>query len=133
MQNMLSEMWKRYNLLLSFKNEMNKLGYASKDLYSIEMQIEVLMQLIEIESENVLDSLLKKTYFRLFKKINRGINYLPDILSNSEEWVLNPIEKDTTAWTDLNVLIFTTKNKTVVFSRLSRQMEGSRYIDGKWQ
>jgi len=133
MQNTLSEMWRKYNLLLSFKNEMNKLGYASKDLYSIEMQIEVLMQLIEIESENILDSLLKKTYFRLLKKINRGINYLPDILSNSEEWVLNPIEKDTTAWTDLDVLIFTTKTKTVVFSRLSRQMEGSRYVDGKWQ
>ena len=133
MQNTLSEMWKRYNLLLSFKNEMNLRGYASKDLYSIEMQMEVLMALIEIESENVLESLLKKTYFRLLKKINRGIEYLPDILSNGEEWVLNPIEKDTTAWTDLDVLIFTTKTKTVVFSRLSRQMEGSQYIDGKWQ
>jgi len=133
MQNTLLEMWNKYSLLLSFKNEMNKLGYASKDLYSIEMQMEVLMALIEIESENVLESLLKKTYFRLLKKINRGIEYLPDILSNSEEWVLNPIEKDTTAWTDLDVLIFTTKTKTVVFSRSSRQMEGSQYIDGKWQ
>ena len=69
MQNTLSEMWKKYNLLLSFKNEMNKLGYASKDLYSIEMQMEVLMELIQVESENVLESLLKKTYFRLLKKI----------------------------------------------------------------
>jgi len=133
MQNTLSEMWKRYNLLLSFKNEMNKRGYASKDLYSIEMQMEVLMVLIEIESENVLESLLKKTYFRLPKKINRGIEYLSDIQNNPEDWVLNKIENDTDAWIDSDVLIFTTKSNVVVFSRLSRKSDGAKYIDGKFQ
>ena len=133
MQNTLSEMWKRYNLLLSFKNEMNKLGYASKDLYSIEMQMEVLMQLIQVESENVLESLLKKTYFRLLKKINRGIEHLSDIQNNPEDWVLNKIENDTDAWIDSDVLIFTTKSNIVAFSKLSRKSDGAKYIDGKFQ
>jgi len=133
MQNTLSEMWKRYNLLLSFKNEMNLRGYASKDLYSIEMQMEVLMALIEIESENVLESLLKKTYFRLLKKINRGIEYLSDIQNNPEDWVLNKIENDTDAWIDSDVLIFTTKSNIVAFSKLSRKIDGAKYIDGKFQ
>ena len=133
MQNTLSEMWKRYNLLLSFKNEMNLRGYASKDLYSIEMQMEVLMELIHVESENVLESLLKKTYFRLLKKINRGIEYLSDIQNNPEDWVLNKIENDTDAWIDSDVLIFTTKSNVVVFSRLSRKSDGAKYIDGKFQ
>ena len=133
MQNTLLEMWKRYNLLLSFKNEMNKLGYASKDLYSIEMQIEVLMELIEIESENVLESLLKKTYFRLLKKINRGIEHLSDIQNNPEDWVLNKIENDTDAWIDSDVLIFSCKSVTAVFSKLSRKSDGAKYIDGKFQ
>ena len=81
MQNTLSEMWEKYNLLLSFKNEMNKRGYPLKDLYCIETQMDVLMELIEIESENVLEVLIKeKTYFRLLKKINRGVEYLIDFL-----------------------------------------------------
>jgi len=133
MQNTLSEMWKRYNLLLSFKNEMNLRGYASKDLYSIEMQMEVLMELIQVESENVLESLLKKTYFRLLKKINRGIEHLSDIQNNPEDWVLNKIENDTDAWIDSDVLIFTTKSNIVAFSKLSRKSDGAKYIDGKFQ
>ena len=133
MQNTLSEMWKKYNLLLSFKNEMNKLGYASKDLYSIEMQMEVLMQLIQVESENVLESLLKKTYFRLLKKINRGIEYLSDIQNNPEDWVLNKIENDIDAWIDSDVLIFSCKSTVAVFSKLSRKSDGAKYIDGKFQ
>ena len=133
MQNTLLEMWKRYNLLLSFKNEMNKLGYASKDLYSIEMQIEVLMELIEIESECILSELLKKTYFRLLKKINKGIEHLSDIIETPEEWVLNKIENDIDAWIDSDVLIFTTRSNVVAFSKISRKSTGSQYIDGKWQ
>ena len=133
MQNTLLEMWKRYNLLLSFKNEMNLRGYASKDLYSIEMQMEVLMGLIEIESENVLESLLKKTYFRLLKKINKGIEHLSDIQNNPEDWILNKIENDTDAWIDSDVLIFTTKSNIVAFSKLSRKSDGAKYIDGKFQ
>ena len=134
MKNTLSEMWNKYSLLLSFKNEMNKLGYASKDLYSIEMQMEVLMLLIEIESINVLEILLKgKTYFRLLKKINRGIEYLYEIIESPEDWILNKIENDSDAWIDSDVLIFTCKSSTAVFSRLSRKSDGAKYVDGKFQ
>ena len=134
MQNTLSEMWEKYNLLLSFKNEMNKRGYPLKDLYCIETQMDVLMELIEIESENVLEVLIKeKTYFRLLKKINRGVEYLIDIIEYPEEWVLNKIENDTDAWIDSNVLIFTCRNVTAVFSKLSRKSDGAKYIDGKFQ
>ena len=134
MQNMLSEMWRKYNLLLSFKNEMNKLGYPSKDLYCLHVQLYLLMELIEIESENVLEVLIKeKTYFRLLKKINRGVEYLIDIIEYPENWVLNKIENDTDAWIDSNVLIFTCRNVTVVFSKLSRKSDGAKYLDGKFQ
>jgi len=133
MQNMLSEMWRKYNLLLSFKNEMNKLGYPSKDLYCLHVQLYLLMELIEIESENVLEVLLKKTYFRLLKKINRGIEYLSDIQNNPEDWVLNKIENDIDAWIDSDVLIFSCKNTVAVFSKLSRKSDGARYLDGKFQ
>jgi len=134
MQNTLSEMWRKYNLLLSFKNEMNKRGYPSKDLYSIETQIGILMLLIEIESINVLEILLKgKTYFRLLKKINRGIEYLYEIIESPEDWILNKIENDSDAWIDSDVLIFTCKSSTAVFSRLSRKSDGAKYVDGKFQ
>jgi len=133
MKNTLLEMWLKYNLLLSFKNEMNKLGYASRDLYCLHVQLEILMDLIKIESESILNELLKKTYFRLLKKINKGIEYLPDIISNPEDWCLNSIENDTDAWIDLDVLIFTTKTKTAVFSKLSRKSDGNLYVDNKWQ
>ena len=53
MKNTLLEMWLKYNLFLSFKNEMNKLGYASRDLYCLHVQLEILMELIEIESEGI--------------------------------------------------------------------------------
>jgi len=133
MKNTLLEMWLKYNLLLSFKNEMNKLGYASKDLYCLHVQLEILMDLIKIESESILNELLKKTYFRLLKKINRGIEYLPDIISNPEDWCLNSIENDAEAWIDNDVLIFTTKAKIAVFSKLSRKSDGNLYVDNKWQ
>jgi len=133
MQNTLSEMWNKYSLLLSFKNEMNKLGYASKDLYCIHVQLYLLMELIEIESECILSELLKKTYFRLLKKINKGIEHLSDIIETPEEWVLNKIENDIDAWIDSDVLIFTTRSNVVAFSKISRKSTGSQYIDGKWQ
>jgi len=133
MQNTLSKMWNKYNLLLSFKNEMNKLGYPSKDLYCLHVQLYLLMELIEIESENVLEQLLKKTYFRLLKKINRGIEYLSDIQNNPEDWVLNKIENDIDAWIDSDVLIFSCKSTVAVFSKLSRKSDGAKYIDGKFQ
>jgi len=135
MQNMLSEMWNKYNLLLSFKNEMNKLGYPSKDLYCLHVQLYLLMELIEIESENVLTLLLQKTYFRIFQSIDKGIEYLPDIINDPEGWTLHKIEDDNDAWVSKDVLIFTCKSTVATFSKISRKQNGYKYVlsSGKWQ
>lgn len=133
MQNTLLELWNKHNLLSSFKNEMNKKGYSARDLFCIMTQLNLLHKIIELESNNALELLLKKTYYRLLKHIDRGIEYLPDIVLNSEEWVLNPIEKDTQAWISKDVLIFSTKTSVAVFSKMSRNGMGYHYIDSKWQ
>lgn len=133
MQNILAEMWDKYNTLSSFKGKMNKLGYVARDLYVIDVQLNLLQELIEIESQNVLGELLKKTYYRLLKHIDRGVEYLPDVVTNSENWVLNGIEKDKEAWISKDVLIFTTKTSQAVFSKISRKTQGYKYVDGKFQ
>lgn len=133
MQNTLSKLWNKYNLLSSFKKEMNRKGYSSKDLYCIQVQLNLLREVIELESNNVLGELLKKTYYRLLKHVDKGIEHLPNIVSNAEEWVLNPIEKDKEAWISKGVLIFTTRTNIVVFSKMPRKDSGFKYTDGKWQ
>lgn len=134
MQNTLSEMWKRYNLLLSFKIEMNKLGYSAGNLYSIQVQIDLLMELIQIESMNVLNELLlKKSYLRLLKSINKGIEYLPNILFDPEGWTLDNIGNDIGAWRSKDVMLFSCKSSVNVFSRLDRNSHGKKYQDSKWQ
>lgn len=137
-QNILSIMWGKYNLLSEIKAGMNELGYASKDLYSIEAQINLLMELIEIESKHVLEELLKKkTYYRLPKVINKGIKHLPEIIENPNDWILNKIENDHEAWIDQNVMIFTGRTKQTdyqaVFSKKYRKNTGYKYEDSKWQ
>ena len=134
MQNTLSEMWKRYDLLVTFKIEMNKRGYPKKDLYCIYVNLDALMELIEFESKILLSELLKKSYFRMLKQINKGIEYLPSIIEFPEEWTLDKVENDLSAWVDANTLIFSTKKNVLVFSNTSRSTLGSqRYIDNKWQ
>jgi len=133
MQNTLSEMWKKYDLLMNFKVEMNKRGYASKDLYCLHSQVSILIELIDVESKIVLENWLKRTYFRLLKRINRGIEYLPDIVENPDSWILNKIENDLDAWIDKDVMIFTTKSGVLAFSKISRKSDGYSYIDGKYQ
>lgn len=134
MQNTLSEMWNKYNLLLSFKTEMNRKGYSNRDLYCLRVQLDLLMELIEIESMNVLELLVKnKTYFRLLKEIVRGIEYLPNILEDPEGWILNPIEKDQYAWIDKDVMVFSTRTNIAVFSKITRNGLGYHYSDGKYQ
>jgi len=82
----------------------------------------------------MLSDLLKKTYFRLLKRINKGIEYLPSIINSPEEWILNKIENDPSAWVDANTLIFSTKSNVLVFSNISRNTLGyQKYIDNKWQ
>jgi len=55
-------------------------------------------------------------------------------LSFPEEWTLDKVENDLSAWVDANTLIFSTKKNVLVFSNTSRSTLGSqRYIDNKWQ
>lgn len=130
----LSKMWKKYNLLYDFKVEMNKRGYIGKDLYVITVQLDLLKELISIESENTLSELLtRKTYYRLLKSIDKGIEYLQDILEYPENWILNPIDRDIEAWHSKDVLIFECKSNIGVFSKISRKNSGSHYIDNKFQ
>jgi len=134
MQNILAEMWKKYSLLLSFKIEMNKIGYSTVNLYSIQVQIDLLSELIHIESINMLgDLLLRKSYLRLLRHIDRGIEYLPDIVENPENWCLNKVDDDIDAWISKDTLIFTCKNSINAFSKLSRNNQGQQYVDGKFQ
>jgi len=134
MKNTLTEMWRRFNLLSDFKYEMNRLGYSSGDLFVIESQISLLNELIEIESMNILNELLKtRTYHRLLKSIDRGIEYLPEIISDCENWVLNNVKDDSNAWIDKDVLVFSTRNSILAFSKSTRIEFGNTYLDGKWQ
>lgn len=131
----LSEMWYRHNLFSSFKDNMNSKGWIDKDLYILDVQLNLLKQLIEIESINIFKNMLiHKTYYRLLKSIDKGIEYLPDLIENPEQYVLNPIEKDSDAWNSDEVLIFCTKkNEHAVFSKIIRKDEGFKYVDNKWQ
>jgi len=134
MKSTLSEMWKRYDLLLSFKVEMNARGYSTKNLYGIQLQIDLLEELIQIDSINVLsDLLLRKTYLRLLRRIDRGIEYLPDVIENPDNWCLNKIEDDMSSWNSKDVLIFECKKSVNVFSKLSRNPSGKVYQDSKYQ
>lgn len=132
-EGVLSKMWDKYNILFAFKNEMNKYGYSLKDLYCIQLQLSLLKELIEVESVNVLNEMLKKTYYRLLRHIDKGIEYLPDIVLNPENWVLNGIEKDKNAWLDKDCLIFTCRTNCAVFSKISRKSQGYKYVDNKFQ
>lgn len=133
----LSEMWNKYILLSDFKREMHKRGYIAdklKDTYCIQVQLNLLREMIEKESVDTLNELLKKkTYCRLLKRINKGSEYLPDILLNPESYVLNTIDDDKKAWIEKDVLVFTVRNGTYAFSKVSRNNNGFKYIDGKWQ
>ena len=106
-----------------------------RKIYIVYMfNLDILMELIEFESKILLSELLKKSYFRMLKQINKGIEYLPSIIEFPEEWTLDKVENDLSAWVDANTLIFSTKKNVLVFSNTSRSTLGSqRYIDNKWQ
>lgn len=133
MSTILSEMIYKYELLSQFKNEMNDIGYTSRDLYLVQTQQGLLKELIDLESENVLKELLKKTYYRLLKSIDKGIEYIPKIIDNPTEWTLDTIDNDKEAWISKDVLILTCRNGTIVFSKITRKTTGAKYIDNKWQ
>jgi hypothetical protein len=132
MKSSLEQMWWDYNLITDYKNEMLKCGNIYKDILFLEGIIYGLNKNIENESLNVLNELLRKTYYRLLIKINRGEKHLIDIVNNPSHWQLSPIENFPEAWRRDNVLIFTTEKKCAVFCK--ETIENSyKYTDNKWQ
>lgn len=133
MKNTLELLWYKYSLFSEFKNKLYEKEYIPKEIYFLNSQIELLNELIKNESLNVLNDLLRKTYYRLLVRIDRGQHNLINIINNPSEWLINPIEKDADSWIDNNVLIFTTETKCAVFTHINRKVGQYKYIDNKWQ
>jgi hypothetical protein len=133
MKNTLEYLWFKYNLLIDFRNKLYEKGYVFKDVYFLNIQIELLDKIIQNESYNILNDLLRKTYYRLLIRIDKGHCNLINIIRNPSEWTINPIDKDVEAWVDENTLIFTTETKCAVFTHSERKIGQYKYIDNKWQ
>jgi hypothetical protein len=132
MKSSLEQMWWDYNLITDFKKEMLRCGNIYKDVLFLEGILYGLNKNIDNESLNVLNDLLRKTYFRLLIKINKGREHLIDIVNNSSHWNLAPIESYPEAWIQDDVLIFTTEKKCAVFCK--KEVENNyKYTDNKWQ
>lgn len=126
----LETMWRRYKVLLFLKNGLTDKGYNFNNISYINSQIELLENLIKVESFEVLNRLLfEKTYYRLLERIEKGIENLVSICNHPEKWHLCKIE-DYNGWIDKNSLIFSTEGKGwLVFN----QNIGQKYTSNKWQ
>jgi hypothetical protein len=134
MQSTLESLLNKYYLYNCFRQQLLYKGYSFKDLDGLNMCVNQFDKLIYNESMSILNDLLRKTYYRLLLRIDKGYKNLIEIVENPGEWVLNPIEKDKEAWISDKVLIFTTETKCAVFSHVSRNSIGAyKYQDNKWQ
>jgi hypothetical protein len=125
-------MWYDYNLILSFRKELINKGYISKQLLFLDGILFQLEKNIRTESFDVMNDLLRKTYYRLLENIDKGSSFLPEIINNPRDWFLIPLEKYDIAWIKNDVLIFTTESKRAVFSK--EYVDGGfKYEDNKWQ
>jgi hypothetical protein len=112
------------------KNDLTNKGYTFKSLSWINAQIDLLDELIQIESINVLNELLHKTNYRLLKCIDKGADNLVDIANIPEQWKLGKIEDNELEWLNKEALIFSTERQTLVFSKV---IDGQAYTNNKWQ
>ena len=129
----LEVMFKRYSVLLFFKNNLVKKGYSFKQLSYINSQIELLEKLIKQESLNVLNILLReKTNYRLLRQINKGLNNLINILNYPNEWYLCKIDNCREEWLNQESLVFSTERETLVFTKINYN-DSQKYINNKWQ
>lgn len=126
----LEEIYYRYNFLNFIKTELTNKGYTFKTLAWINGQLELLDNLIQRESFNVLDELLRKTNYRILKSIDRGCHNLVDIYNNPRLWQLGILEDNRSEWANKGSLIFTTERQTLIFSK---NIEGYKYSNNKWQ
>lgn len=126
----LEKMFYKLKLLTYFKNELTNKGYTLKTIAWIDAQLDLLEDLIKQESFNVLNELLRKTNYRLLKQIDKGTENLIAICNNPEEWKLGKIEDYPDEWVNKEALIFSTEKQMLVFSK---NIDGQRYLNNKWQ
>jgi len=116
-----------------FNQLMRDKKYTNKDLIYTIAEENILSDIYKIESFNILSNLLMKTHFRLLLDINKGRDNLVNIINNPSDWGINPISKDSKAWIDSDVLIFTTESTQAVFSHVSRGKCEYTFQNNKWQ
>lgn len=132
MKTILEQMLYDYHLSAEFKREMLNKGYIQKDVLFLEGILYELDKNIKVESFIMLNELLRKTYYRLLTKINKGHYILSEIINRPDVWKLIPTEKYPEAWFRDDVLIFTTETKCGTFTK--NNIPGVfDYKDNKWQ
>jgi hypothetical protein len=127
---MLEKMYKRCKILTVFRDKLTDKGYSNKQLAVISGQISILDDLIQHESFNVMDEILRKTNYRLLKSIDKGLHNLIEIYDNPYDWQLVELEGNNKEWFSDDVLIFSTERQTLVFSK---NIDGQKYVNNKWQ
>ena len=123
-------MYSQFKMLEFMKTELTNKGHNYKSLAWLNGQLDLLTNLIERESYNILDELLRKTNYRLLTKIDKGIHNLIDIYNNSYQWQLGTLEEHNQEWFSDDSLIFSTERQTLVFSK---NIQGHKYLNNKWQ
>ena len=134
LENLLNE----YEIYDIFKKELTFKGYSCKDLVFINFYLKKLDIILYNECMISLNEVLRKTYYRVLVRIDKGYKNLLRIIKNPSEWVINNIDKDREAWVSNDVLIFTTETtngtKTAAFSHINRNSIAEyKYQDNKWQ
>lgn len=126
----LETMCLRYRNLIYLKNGLVEKGYNFKSLAYINSQIELLNNLIQKESFNQLEQLLRKTNYRLLKQIEKGEENLVSIINYPDQWRLCKIEDHCEEWLNEYSLIFSTEREILCFTKNDY---GQQYINNKWQ
>jgi hypothetical protein len=134
MKDMLDDMWRKYNLLEDFRQEMLLRGYMKKELTYVNAQIDQLKDLIKHPTKILLTELLRRhTNYRLRKIVQGEVNLL-DIINCPENYSLNLIDDYKNAWRSKKSLIFEHLNRKIyVFSPVEECNVGQVHIEGKWQ
>lgn len=128
----LANMYRKFDILNTFKIKLMNKGYSFKQLSCVNGQLDLLRDLIEKESFNVLNELLKKTNYRLLKSLEKGNKNLVNILKCPDEWRICKVEDNLNEWLSNDALIFSTERQTLVFTK-NVSCQGAKYVNNKWQ
>jgi hypothetical protein len=128
----LEEMYGKLDILTSFRDGLTYKGHSCKTLAWINGQIELLNDLIQRESNDVMSELIKKTNYRLYKQIDKGMRNLVYVIKNPNIYTLCKLENAKDEWLNEHALIFSTERYMLVFTNKS-SYKGEKYINNKWQ